>query len=100
MQKEKLSKCFRTWYCNAFARRNVRRLVCRIYYLLAAKAFRSLFLHAAARSGVRQLAVRKAEANVARAFLEWCDSVVERRQYRHRLGSSRLWSARRRSRSV
>ncbi len=99
MRKDALGKCVRTWYWNAAVLRRVRHAVCRMRRVLAARAMRSWYLYAAVLRGIRDFVLRKAEGVVASAFLLWCDNVTERRRDRHRLASSRLWSARRRSRS-
>ena len=99
MRKDALAKCLRRWYSNAYVLRKARHAVWRLRHLLAVKAFATWCLHAAALHGVKDFVLRRAEAAVAGAFLEWCDNVAQRRRHRHRLASSRLWSARRRSRS-
>ena len=99
MRRDTLHKCLRTWYWNAAVLRRVRHAVCRMRRVLTAKALRSWYLYAAVLRGIRDFVLRKAEQAVASGFMLWCDNVAERRRDRHRLASSRLWSARRRSRS-
>ena len=99
MRRDSLHKCLRTWYWNAAVLRGVQRAVSRMRRVLAARALRSWYLWAAVLRGIRDFVLRKAEQAVASGFMLWCDNVAERRRDRHRLASSRLWSARRRSRS-
>jgi hypothetical protein len=94
-----LHKCVRTWYWHAAVLRKVRHAVRQMRRVLVARAFRTLFVYAAVLRGIKDLVLRKAETTVASAFLLWCENVSERRRNRHRLASSRLWAARRRSRS-
>jgi hypothetical protein len=99
MRRDTLHKCLRTWYWNAAVLRRVRHAVCRMRRVLTAKALRSWYLWAGVLRGIRDFVLYKAEGIVTSAFGVWCENVAERRRHRHRLASSRLWSARRRSRS-
>ena len=99
MRRDALSQCLVKWYSNAAALRRLRQLVCRMRYVVLVKAFRCWYLNVSALRSIRQFVLRQAEARAARAFLVWYDNFSERRRDRHRLASSRLWSARRRSRS-
>ena len=99
MRKDMLAKCFCKWHWNASALRRLRELVCRLRHVVALKAFRCWSLRLLALRNITLFLWRQAEARAERAFLVWCENVAERRRDRQRLASSRLWKARRRSRS-
>ena len=99
MRRETLAKCFCRWYWNSTALRRLRDLVYRVRLVVVVKALRSWNSNATQLRAVRKFVLHKAEDAVAHAFLVWCETVAERRRDRHRLASSRLWSARRRNRS-